>query len=281
MIDLHCHTSISDNSDSIETVLDQAKHNGVDFLAITDHDTTSGIARAVSYGKKIGVTVIPGIEISGYDYARDRRAHLLGLFIDPEHPAIETLCRPMREERAQASKEMVDRLITLGYSITWEEVAAHAADSTNVYKQHIMHTLIDKGYTDAIYGDLYHQLFARGQGSAYVPVHYLDARDAIQTIRAAGGVPILAHPGQFDNFTAVPEWVRAGLEGIEVYHPLHDSLAEQQAMQLAEKHGLVISGGSDYHGFYSDTGSSIGDKGIDRHAYEAIKFRKQLIARSR
>ncbi|MFT8871591.1 MAG: hypothetical protein ABF868_04780 [Sporolactobacillus sp.] len=100
-------------------------------------------------------------------------------------------------------------------------------------------------------------------------------------IRAAGGVPILAHPGQFDNFSAVGEWVRAGLEGIEVYHPLHDSRHEQRAAELAEKYGLIISGGSDYHGFYTDTGSAPGDKGITAAEFEAICFRKHLVERSR
>ncbi|WP_028976855.1 PHP domain-containing protein [Sporolactobacillus terrae] len=286
MIDLHCHTSISDNSDSIEAVLDQAKHNGVDHLAITDHDTTLGLARAAEYSRKIGITLIPGIEISAYDFTRNRRAHLLGLFIETGHPVLEHLCAPMRAERQQAARQMVERLIQAGYPLTWAEVAELAKESTNVYKQHIMHVLFKKGYTDTIYGDLYRKLFARAgaghkQGAAYVSVHYLDAFEAIRAIRAAGGVPVLAHPGQFDNFAAVSEWVRAGLEGIEVYHPLHDSQAERHALQLAEKYDLVISGGSDYHGFYSDTGSRIGDKGVGHHALEMIETRKKRMTQTR
>ncbi|MFT8708350.1 MAG: PHP domain-containing protein [Sporolactobacillus sp.] len=282
MIDLHCHTSISDNSYSIEDVLNLAKKNKVNRLAITDHDTTFGLKRAIHYGEQVGVEVIPGIEISGYDFSRDRRAHILGLFIVPGHPALETLCRPMRLAREQAAYKMVEKVIRLGYAITWEQAMELAKNGTNVYKQHIMHALIQKGYTKEIYGDLYRELFSRGsetseQGKAYVAVRYLDAAAAIRAIRAAGGVPILAHPGQFDNFSAVPEWVRAGLEGIEVYHPLNNHQSEERAGQLASKYNLVISGGSDFHGFYTDTGSTPGSRGISEDAFEAIKKRAAKI----
>jgi predicted metal-dependent phosphoesterase TrpH len=278
-IDLHCHTNISDNSFSIEDVLHIAKRNRVDHLAITDHDTTIGLTRAIDLGKEMKIDIIPGIEISAYDYRRDRRAHMLGLYVKPGHPALEEVCRPLRAARQRAAERMVERLVQAGYEISWPEVARLAQASTNVFKQHIMHVLIRKGYTSSIYGPLYRHLFSRGEpeGIAFVPIRYLEATTAIAAIRAAGGVPVLAHPGQFDNFSAVAGWVRAGLEGIEVHHPLHDEQAERKAQDLADKYHLIQTGGSDFHGFYTDTGSLPGSQSTDSNWFAALKLRRDLV----
>lgn len=281
-IDLHCHTNTSDNSFSIGDVVHIAGRNGVDHLAITDHDTTIGLDRAVNLGKSAGIDIIPGIEISAYDFRRDRRAHILGLYVKPGHPALERLCGPLREARQNASYQMVEKLVRAGYEISWKEVSKLAEAGTGVFKQHIMHVLIQKGYTSAIYSSLYKKLFYRGDdrshaGAAFVPVRYLDAGDAIHAIREAGGVPVLAHPGQFDNFSAVADWVREGLEGIEVRHPLHGKQAEQRAQELAAKYHLVQTGGSDFHGFYSDTDSVPGLKCAEPDWFAALQIRRDLV----
>lgn len=275
VIDLHCHTNNSDCSFSSEEVIMMAKQCGVEFLAITDHDTTIGLVPAIELGKEIGVNIIPGIEISAFDYERNRRAHILGLYVTPGHSALDQLCQPLIEKRHLASKIMVERIIAAGYDITWELVKDYAEAGTGVYKQHIMHALIDKGYTDQIYSPLYKELFSRGNettkpGLAFVPIEYASARDAIRAIREAGGVPVLAHPGQFDNFDAVKEWVEIGLEGIEVSHPLHTIEDEQKAKELAETYQLIQTGGSDFHGFYSDTHSTIGSYPTNQAEFQKL-----------
>jgi predicted metal-dependent phosphoesterase TrpH len=146
---------------------------------MTDHDTTKGLKEAINLGQEFGVNIIPGIEISAYDYKRNKRAHILGLFIEPGHDALEKLCQPLVEARHLASQEMVDRIIKAGYNITWAEVEKYAEGGTGVYKQHIMHALVDKGYCDSIYCDLYKKFFKRGnnpetQGIAYIPLEYVD-----------------------------------------------------------------------------------------------------------
>ncbi|WP_408008186.1 PHP domain-containing protein [Pseudalkalibacillus sp. A8] len=281
-IDLHCHTKISDNTLSIEEVLLLARDNHVTHLAITDHDTTAGLKQAIDIGEKIGVEVIPGIEISAYDYKRGRRAHILGLYVEPGHPTIEKLCKPLIKKRHEASYQMVQKLIDAGYDISWEEIQRFAEGGTGVYKQHIMHALLEKGYTDRIYGDLYRKIFFRGNskqqpGIAFVPIEYIDAKDAIRVIRVAGGIPVIAHPGQFDNFDAVEEWVGGGLEGIEVRHPLHDGQDEAKAIALSEQYGLVKTGGSDFHGFYGDSDVTIGSISMDHDCLEKLQQRKQQI----
>lgn len=284
-IELHCHTNISDCSLSINEVLELALAQGVTHLAITNHDTTKGLVEAVETGKRYGIEVIPGIEISGFDFNRRQRVHILGYFIQPGHEAIETFCQPLVNKRHIASKGMVEKLIAAGYKITWERCKEIAHGGTGVYKQHIMHALIEAGYTDSIYGLLYKQLFNRGQngekpGIAYIPMEYIDAKIAVQIILLAGGVPVLAHPGQFDNFEMVPELVRAGLQGIEVWHPLHQEKHEEQAKQLARKYNLIMTGGSDFHGEYGEEPVLIGSKSPGMEILEALIAKRGWIAKT-
>ncbi|BBI35925.1 PHP domain-containing protein [Cohnella abietis] len=268
MIDLHCHTKVSDNSFTIREVISMAKEEGVSHLAITDHDTTSGLLEAKLIGHELGVHIIPGIEISAYDYSRQTRAHILGLYVTPGHNALSELCEPMIKKRHEASYAMVERIIAAGYDISWELVESYAVGGTGVYKQHIMHALLTKGYTETIYGTLYKKLFSRGEdgaaeGIAYMKLDYVNVYDAIDAIRQAGGVPVLAHPKQFNNFAAVPAWKTAGLQGIEVLHPLHDEQAEKLSRQIAVNFGLLQTGGSDFHGFYGEReGCPLGSKSI-------------------
>jgi predicted metal-dependent phosphoesterase TrpH len=254
MIDLHCHSIYSDGSHSLVELIRLAKTVGVTHLAITDHDTTLGWEEASRLGAASGIVMIPGIEISAYDYARKRRAHILGYFITSGHPALNTICDPLVVQRHNNSHRMVEKLREIGFKISWELVQTYAG-KTGVYKQHIMHALMDLGYCVKINGPLYKFLFARAEGDAqagfaYLPMKYADAVAAIQAIRAAGGVPVLAHPGDYDNFEAVPEWVESGLAGIETYHPNHDRKAVEQAEELAVRFNLAITAGSDFHGFY-------------------------------
>ncbi|RFU68991.1 PHP domain-containing protein [Peribacillus saganii] len=277
--DLHCHTNVSDCSFSINEILELALQEDVRYLAITNHDTTKGLKEMIINGERFGIEIIPGIEISAYDFKRQTRVHILGYFIEQAHSAIQEICNPLLEARHQASYIMVQRLIQAGYVISWEQVMNLAAGGTGVYKQHIMHALIENGYTDTIYGELYKELFSRGlngtaPGIAFVPLEYVDARLAIKAIEQAGGVSVLAHPGQYHNFDAIPELVEAGLKGIEVWHPLHGPNEEEKAKQYAVEYGLVMTGGSDFHGYYGEKEIRLGSKSPGVEAVEALKERR-------
>jgi phosphoribosyl 1,2-cyclic phosphate 1,2-diphosphodiesterase len=281
MIDLHCHTNVSDGSSAVTEVLELAQASGVSQLALTDHDTTVGIADAVGLGHEYGIEVIPGIEISAFDFQHDCRAHILGYFIDPMNQELLDLCAPLVARRHNTSRQMVARLIEQGYNISWEQVCRYAG-RTGVYKQHIMHALLDAGYCVNLFGQLYKTLFSRGAsgkapGLAYLPMQYVDAVLAIKAIRKAGGVPVLAHPGEFDNFPAVPLWVEAGLAGIEVYHPSHSPLEEDKAMALAGQFDLIMTAGSDYHGFYGTGAQAPGTRMSGVATIDALKERKEYI----
>lgn len=265
MVDLHCHTSISDNSMTVLEVIRLAQRNGVTHLAITDHDTIKGLLEAEKIGRSLGIEIVPGIEISAYDFKGKKRVHILGLLFEQDTDLLQDLCGPLVERRHQASKEMVRRIIDAGYNITWDQVARYAEGGTGVYKQHIMHALLFQGYCDSIYGDLYRKLFSRGKngtepGLAYIPIDYIDAVSAVRAVKQAGGIPILAHPALYDNFDILPELVEAGLEGIEIWHPHHSKTDEIKTAGHAAQWDLIMTGGSDFHGFYGETTDSIGSK---------------------
>jgi predicted metal-dependent phosphoesterase TrpH len=268
-VDLHCHTKASDNTLTIREVIETAKAAGIGHLSITDHDTTLGLEEAVNLSGQHQINIIPGIEISAYDFIRNRRAHILGYFITPDHPAIAELCDPIVQQRHQASFQMVALLNEAGYSLTWDQVQQYAKGGSAVFKQHIMHALMDNGYCSEILGELNKKLFSRsgegnGPGIAYIPLQYVDAIATIRAIREAGGVPVLAHPGQLDSYEAISDWVDIGLEGIEVFHPSHNTADEEKAKAYAEKYKLVITGGSDFHGGYGNSAYPLGcvDAGI-------------------
>ncbi|WP_426452950.1 PHP domain-containing protein [Paenibacillus sp. S-38] len=278
--DLHCHTNLSDCSMSFAEILDIAVEEEVTHLAITNHDTSQGLEGMIEQGRERGVEIIPGIEISAYDFGRGRRVHILGYYIQPEHPALRALCDPIMERRREAAPRMVSRIKAAGYRIDWDEVMELAQGGTVVYKQHIMHALIENGYADTIYGDLYEELFSRGQdgqkpGIAYMPMEYADAAAAVQAVRAAGGVPVLAHPGPYRSFETVAELVEAGLAGIEVRHPLHGPEDEDRARAYAEQYGLVMTGGTDYHGWYGESEVILGSKDPGQACVEALKAKAE------
>ncbi|MFO1446479.1 PHP domain-containing protein [Bacillus sp. Bva_UNVM-123] len=281
-IELHCHTRISDGSSTFMEILELAMEQRVTHIAITNHDTTKDLKEMMEIGKASGIEIIPSIEISGYDFKRNRKVHILGYFIEPDHKALHHLCDPFAQKRHSASREMVYRLIEAGYRITWDRCLAIAEGSTGVFKQHIMLALMEAGYTESIYGELYKKLFNRGgngeqPGLALIPIEYIDAHLAVKAIINAGGVPVLAHPGQYGNFEIVPELVELGLQGIEVWHPLHTKDDELTAIQSAKQYRLIMTGGSDFHGTYGEHAVLLGSKSPGIECLNALKARKEKL----
>lgn len=267
MIDLHCHTNVSDSNMCIIDVVKHAKERGVTHLAITDHDTTLGISIAKKIGEEIGVEIIQGIEISAYDYENNKRVHILGYFIEENNIHIKNLCNPLIKKRHEASINMIEILMNKNYNINCHDVIKYQGH-TGIFKQHIMHCLKNKGYTNSIYSDLYKKLFNRENGEAYIPLEYVDYKEAIKFIKLAKGVPVLAHPGQFNNYSIIEKMVQLGLMGIEVRHPDHDEKEEEKCLHYINKYNLIKTGGTDFHGAYSNHQFDLGDKSI---SYEELK----------
>lgn len=268
--DLHCHSKISDGSMGIEEILTIAKRRGLSAIAITDHDAVVGATRACIVGKRMGVEVVHGVEMSAYDYERGRKVHILGYLCDsPDR--LEGTCLRTNSARRAAAAEMAKKVLRY-YPIAPETIARYAAGSTNVFKQHIMHALIESGYTDRIYGDLFHKLFSRNGGRAYVPIEYPDVREIIELIRSAGGLAVLAHPYVYDSVDLMNDLVNDGLlDGIEVWHPSNDEARVATLKEVAESNRLLMTGGTDFHGMYTDPIRPIGSCGAPEDTVKKMK----------
>ena len=249
-VDLHLHSNWSDGSLSVARLFRYAKDTGLDAIAITDHDSMEGCEEARTQGEKQGLTVIPAVEISAYNPETGRKAHILGYNIkNPQE--INSACRPFIEARHDKNLEAVDRIAKAGYKISENDVLEYAALDGIVYRQHIMHALVDRCYTPSIYGDLYNKLFGPG-GLAVTKTSYMSAEEAVYLIQDCGGQAVLAHPFQYDSMDYIPQLVAWGLAGIEYVHHSQNPQRQEAVMQAASRYGLFLTGGSDFHGFYSE-----------------------------
>lgn len=247
--DLHVHSSYSDGSKSVREVMQRAKTNGVTHLSFVDHDTVSGLDEVMEQGMIRGIEVIPGIEISAYDFKRNRKVHILGYNYRQDAVHIKSLCNPLLERRHQHTLWQIKQIIAAGYSLDTEAILESAHPSKTIYKQHVMKHLTKAPFTSESYQTLYRKLF-KGDGVACGDIEYVDAFDAVRAIIADGGLAVVAHPGQLDSYDLIPELVEHGLAGIERNHIDHDRKDWQKVEALAYRFNLMMTGGSDYHGSY-------------------------------
>lgn len=259
--DLHVHSTYSDGSDSVEEVLNQARQQGVTHLSFVDHDTVDGAQETLELGQRAGINVIPGIEISAYDFKRNRKVHVLGYAINTSAPAIRALCEPLLARRHAHSMWQMERIAKAGNAIDYNSVANLAHPGNTIYKQHIMAHLTDAPFSSPAYQTLYRSLF-KGDGPAAGDIVYVNALDAVRAIKEDGGLAVVAHPGQLDSYDLIPELVEIGLDGIERNHPDHDPTDHARIDELAREYELFLTGGSDYHGSFG-TPVTIGSQDSD------------------
>lgn len=278
--DLHCHTKLSDGTLGIDDIIILAKNSGVTTLAITDHDCLAGVVRAELIGQRYGVTVIPAVEFSATDSKRNSKAHILCYLPDtPER--LEGLCKSNSLTRKRAGQMMVLK-VAKKFPVAPEFITKCCQGSTNIYKQHIMQALMECGYTTTIFGDLFKMLFSKeSRMNVLMEAKYPEPTEIIKAIHEAGGIAVLAHPGFYDNFELFEELIPEGLDGVEVWHPENTPEQQEKLIKIATKHGLVMTGGSDFHGGYNMYPIRLGDYGPDEEhlsqllSYKAKKRRKQ------
>ena len=277
--DLHCHTRLSDGSMGIDNLIVLAKKQGVETIAITDHDCLAANVRGKRIGEQHGVRVLPGVELSATDHARNRKAHLICYL--PESPdRLEGLCRRNLLESKKASQYMILKA-SLQYPVTPDFIIKCATGSTGVYKQHILHAMMECGLTDRIYGELHTKLFsAESENNVLREADYPEPKDILDAIHDAGGIAVLAHPALYDSFDLLDELIADGLDGVEVWHPSASEDVVERLQKLAKKNGLLMTGGSDFHGMYSVGSVSLGacmtpDEHLDALlSYQARKRRR-------
>jgi predicted metal-dependent phosphoesterase TrpH len=249
-VDLHCHSTASDGSVPPREVVRAAVDAGLSGLALTDHDTVGGCAEARDEARKLGIDFICGIEIS-CEYPRPGTMHLLGYGVDPTSTVLTDLTRRLIQGRSERNVRIVASLQEQGVAITLDEVLEQAKGGT-VGRPHFAAILVRKGYVNTTQ-DAFNKYLGQ-TGSAYSDKETVTAKRAIEMIREAGGLPVLAHPVQLkkENFgqleNAVKELVDYGLAGIETIHSDHREILINELFDLARRFNLIPTGGSDFHG---------------------------------
>lgn len=274
-IDLHTHTRHSDGTFEPTESVALALERGLDVLAVTDHDTTAGIAEAETAAAGSGLEIVPGVEFSA-EY-EGGSVHVLGYWMDPEHPEFRAELVRLRDDRVRRGELMAERLRALGYPITSERVREIAAGGS-VGRPHVAQALVEAGVVATI-GDAFSEELIGTGGRAYVPKHALHPVDAVSLIRRAGGLPVLAHPVHWRDGIPVPaglidDMIEAGLDGIECAHPDQGREVEARYRELARANGLVATGSSDCHGTRYDP-VRMGCRTTDPEEYEKLRARRR------
>lgn len=247
-VDLHTHSSVSDGTETPAELVRSAAAAGLGTVAITDHDSTAGWLDAETTSGEVGVTVIPGMELSTrIEFAS---VHMLGYLFDPANEALMAETKRIRTGRLKRAEDMVRR-ISEDYDISWADVMAQATEGATVGRPHIADALVARGFApdrSAAFAGILH--WRRGY---YMPHYAPEPLTGVRLIRGAGGVPVLAHPGTAGRGRVIPEerlarLADAGLFGLEIDHRENTPDGRERLLELAAKFGLAITGSSDYHG---------------------------------
>ncbi len=283
--DLHAHSTASDGTDAPADLPRLAKQAGLSAIALTDHDTTAGLPEFLDAAKRARIKAVPGIELSAdpaifhttaddltEQTPRIGTLHILGYFIQPDAPYLIEVQARLLQAREQRNPQMIERLNQLGMDIQYDEVT-RAAGGNIVGRPHIGQVMMEKGYVKSI-----HEAFSRylgGQGEAYVRKDRLSAEEAITAIHEANGLAVLAHPTQLGLSSpsqlehAVARLKTLGLDGIETRHSDHTPRDTERFTRLANKLGLITTGGSDYHG--SRKTLELGSQKVPFDVYENLR----------
>jgi 3',5'-nucleoside bisphosphate phosphatase len=250
--DLHSHSSASDGTDPPAEVMRRAAEAGLDVIALTDHDTVAGHREAAA-ALPAGLTLLPGMELSCR--LEGHSVHLLAYLFDPANERLAGEMAEIRESRLFRARAMISKLAALGAPVTWEQVSEIAAGGV-VGRPHIARALVDAGVVPTV-ADAFTPEWIGPGGRAHVARYALDPTRAVRLVRGAGGVSVLAHPrgsarGWRTPDEVIEELASAGLTGIEVFHPQHNERERGALSELANRLGLVASGGSDDHGALTD-----------------------------
>jgi predicted metal-dependent phosphoesterase TrpH len=270
-VDLHSHTTASDGTLAPRELVALAARQGVKVLAVTDHDSTGGLAEARAAATP-EMTIVPGIEINcDVDGAE---IHVLGYFLDVEAGWFQDFLREQRAERAARVHRILAKLADLGMFVDAAEVFALVKEGS-AGRPHIAQAMVHRGYVRSVREAFDRFLHTGGPASA--PRRKLTPEQAIAVIRKARGVPVLAHPGLANRDAMIPSLVEAGLLGIESYYPEHSAAQTQAYLELCARHGLVATGGSDFHGPGVAHAPHPGAQAVPAAAWEDLRARAAAV----
>jgi predicted metal-dependent phosphoesterase TrpH len=242
-VDLHMHTTASDGLLGPEALVRAVQAAKLEVFSVTDHDTVDALGQVMMHARLFGLRLIPGIELSALWQGVE--LHILGYFMDPTDATLLAFLQGRREARRTRLQAMLSRLRALGMSVEAEEVMARAQDG-NVGRPHLARVLVQRGFV-ASTDEAFDRYLGEGK-PAYVPRPDVTVAEAIRVIHEAGGLASLAHPGLHQRDGAIPDLVAAGLDAIEAYHVNHSPVLAAHYRRVAERRGLLVTGGSDFHG---------------------------------
>ena len=247
-IDLHLHSTFSDGTDSPAALVEQAASLGLAAIALTDHDTVAGVPEVLAAGERLGVETVPGIELSS-DY-RDNNIHILGYFVDPASDALRSVMDWITFERDERNRKLCAMLAADGFDVSMEELLSEYPASV-LGRPHIAEHLMRKGYVSSV-KEGFDRYLEVGR-PYFLPKRRISVARAVETIRLAGGVSALAHPFEYrypeNEVLELIEFARdTGVQAMECYYSTHSPESQAQLLRLAEKYGLGVTGGSDFHG---------------------------------
>lgn len=244
LVDLHLHTTCSDGRLTPAQLVELMAKRGLQVVAVTDHDSTEGLAQALEAGKRFPhLSIIPGVELS--TDIPGTEIHVLGYFIRYSDEGFQQTLSEFRDGRVGRAQEMVSKLAALGVPVEWKRVL-ELADGGSVGRPHIAQAMVEKGYITYPQEAFVH--YIGRNGPAYAERRKVTPTEAVSLIRKVGGLPVLAHPREVDNVESLlPELKAAGLVGMEVYYGTYTPSQVETLAALAAREGLVPCGGSDYH----------------------------------
>lgn len=266
-VDLHTHSTASDGRFTPSEVVAKGAAAGLAVMALTDHDTTGGLEEALRAAADFpGLRVIPGIEIST-DLA-DGEAHVLGYFIDYKNDGLQAALARFRGSRERRGRGMIEKLGEMGVHIDWERIREIAGEGS-LGRPHIAQAMLEKGYIKSI-ADAFSGYIEHG-GPAYVEREKMTPAEAVALILRSGGLPVLAHPFTVRDPEAMITGLAAvGLAGVETYYKDYGEKAVARLAGLAERYGLIATGGSDFHGLGGSEDAAIGSADVPLSAAEDL-----------
>ncbi len=266
-IDLHTHSNASDGELTPEALVQLARERELNIIALTDHDTVAGLDAAIGAGKKFGVEVIPGVELSAD--VEKAEVHVLGYFMDWHNARFLAMLEKFRDARFGRAEKMVKKLTAAGAPISFARVKEIAGDAS-LGRPHVAQVLLEAGHVATI-AEAFDKYIGRN-GPAYVERFKLEPEDAVALILEAGGVPVLAHPREVTYY--VQPLVKAGLIGLEVYYGMYDDPTCAELARMARQYGLIATGGSDFHGL-NKMGhmNTLGQVDVPSNVVEKLKAR--------
>jgi predicted metal-dependent phosphoesterase TrpH len=265
-VDLHTHTTASDGTFTPRQLVGEAAQRGLRVLAVTDHDSTDALAEALDEAARHRpLEIVPGVEINCE--VEGAEIHILGYYLDYEVAWFQDFCREQRLERRARVHRITDRLAQLGMPVEPDEVLALCGEGS-AGRPHVARVMVRRGYVKSV-REAFDKYLGAGR-AAHVPRKRLSPEDAVRLIRRAGGVPVFAHPGLAQRDGIIPPLIAAGLMGLECYYSEHSATQTAGYVQLCLDHGLVATGGSDFHG-PKIRAATLGVPAVPMAAWEGLK----------